>query len=105
MSHPVLSLLARCDRLVSRAKVMSSPSALTVPETITPTDKVRDSLVITPFHNDSYMLVRQAYIPVATYIESEPLEDPIKTKETQPLTPRTTPLSPDYNFQHPHTTP
>ncbi|GJT19189.1 hypothetical protein Tco_0877895 [Tanacetum coccineum] len=42
------------------------------------------------------MLVRQAYTPIATDIESEPLEDPIKTEETQPQSPRTTPLSPDY---------
>ncbi|GKE65738.1 hypothetical protein Tco_1519899 [Tanacetum coccineum] len=83
---------------------MFSPSALTIPETITPTDRVRDSPVITPFHNDPYMLVRQAYTPVATYIESEPLEDPIKTKETQPLTPRTTPLSPDYTLASPYYT-
>nr|GEV54882.1 hypothetical protein [Tanacetum cinerariifolium] len=52
--------------------------------------------MITPFHDDPYMLVRQAYTPVATDTESEPLEDPVETKEIQPLSPRTTPLSPNY---------
>ncbi|GKA69379.1 hypothetical protein Tco_0775443, partial [Tanacetum coccineum] len=76
---------------------MSSP-AHTVPETITPTDRARDSLVITPLHDDPYILVRQAYTPIATDIKSEPLEDPIETEETQPLSPRTAPLSPDYTL-------
>ncbi|GKF54420.1 hypothetical protein Tco_0161330 [Tanacetum coccineum] len=74
---------------------MSSPSAPTVPETITPTDRARDSIVITPFHDDRYMIVRQAYTPIATDIESEPFEDPIETEETQPLCHRAAPLSPD----------
>ncbi|GKD27641.1 hypothetical protein Tco_1233855, partial [Tanacetum coccineum] len=81
------------------------PSAPTILETITPTDRARDSPVITPFHDDPYMLVRQAYTPIATDIESEPLEDPIKTEETQPLSPRTAPLSPDYNPPSPNYTP
>ncbi|GKE86008.1 hypothetical protein Tco_1559750, partial [Tanacetum coccineum] len=80
---------------------MFSPSAYTVPETITPTNKVRDSPVITPFHDDPYMLVRQTYTPVATNTESESLKDPIETKETQPLSPRTIPLSPDYTLASP----
>ncbi|GKD70241.1 hypothetical protein Tco_1324331 [Tanacetum coccineum] len=75
---------------------MSSLSANTVPETITPTDRARDSPMITSLHDDSYMLVRQAYTPIATDIESEPFEDPIETEETQPLSLRETPLGPDY---------
>ncbi|GKE59794.1 hypothetical protein Tco_1510161, partial [Tanacetum coccineum] len=78
------------------------------PETITSIDRARDSLVITPFHDDPYMLVRQAYIPIATDIESEPFEDPIKIEETQPISPRVAPLSPDYTPASPdyiHDTP
>ncbi|GKE29488.1 hypothetical protein Tco_1444872 [Tanacetum coccineum] len=75
---------------------MSSPSAPTIPETITPTGRAQDNPLISPFHDDPYMLVRQAYTPIAMDTESEPFEDPIKTKETQPLSLRATPLSPDY---------
>nr|GEU39576.1 hypothetical protein [Tanacetum cinerariifolium] len=74
---------------------MYSPSAPTVPKTITPTDRAKDSLVITPLHDDPYMLVRRAYTPIATDIEFEPFEDPIESKETQPLSPRAAPLSPN----------
>nr|GEV88469.1 hypothetical protein [Tanacetum cinerariifolium] len=41
--------------------------------------------MITPFHDDPYMIVRQAYTSIATNIESEPLEDPIEIEETQLL--------------------
>ncbi|GJR28599.1 hypothetical protein Tco_1104831 [Tanacetum coccineum] len=81
-----------------------TPSAPTVLETITPTDKARDSPVITPLHDDPYMLVRQAYTPIATNIESEPLEDLIETKETQPLSPKAAPLSPDCTLASPNYT-
>nr|GEW13712.1 hypothetical protein [Tanacetum cinerariifolium] len=54
--------------------------------------------MITPFHDDPDILVRQVYTPVATDTESEPFEDPIETDETQPLSPRTAPLSPDYTL-------
>ncbi|GKD83375.1 hypothetical protein Tco_1350214 [Tanacetum coccineum] len=84
---------------------MSSPSAHTIPETITPTDRAKDSLVITPLHEDPCMLVRQAYIPIATDTESEPFEDPIETEETQPLFLRVAPLSPDYTPASPDYTP
>ncbi|GKD73287.1 hypothetical protein Tco_1331569 [Tanacetum coccineum] len=84
---------------------MSTPSTSTVPETIPPTDRARDSSVITPLHDDPYMLVRQAYTPIATYIESEPFEDPIKTEEAQPLSPRAAPLSLDYTPASPDYTP
>nr|GEV85718.1 hypothetical protein [Tanacetum cinerariifolium] len=70
-------------------------------KTITPTDRVRDSPVITPFHDDPDILVRHAYTPVATDTESEPFEDPIEIDETRPLSPRTTPLSPDYTLTFP----
>ncbi|GJU84005.1 hypothetical protein Tco_1291551 [Tanacetum coccineum] len=83
---------------------MFSPLAHTVPETIIPTNKVRDSPVITPFHDDHYMLVRQTYTPVATNTEFESLKDPIETEETQTLSPRTTPLSPDYTPASPNYT-
>ncbi|GJW83204.1 hypothetical protein Tco_0156349 [Tanacetum coccineum] len=73
--------------------VTSSPSDL---ETITYTNRSRDSPVITPFHDDPYMIVMQAYTPIATDIKSEPFEDHIETEETQPLSPRAAPLSPDY---------
>ncbi|GKB61996.1 hypothetical protein Tco_0918182 [Tanacetum coccineum] len=75
---------------------MSSPSAHIVPETITPTDRAKDSPLITPLYDYPYMLVRQAYTPIAMDIESEPFEDPIKTEETQPPPSRAAPLSPDY---------
>nr|GEZ19925.1 hypothetical protein [Tanacetum cinerariifolium] len=52
--------------------------------------------VITPFHDDPYVLVRQAYTPIATEIKSEPFENPIETEETHPLSHRASPLSPDY---------
>ncbi|GJS04614.1 hypothetical protein Tco_0321122 [Tanacetum coccineum] len=55
---------------------MSSPSAPTVPETIRPTNRARDSPLITPLHDDPYML----------------------TDETQLLSPRAAPLSPDYTL-------
>nr|GEZ92407.1 reverse transcriptase domain-containing protein [Tanacetum cinerariifolium] len=80
---------------------MSSPLAHTVPKTITPTDRAKDSSVITPLHDDPYMLVKQAYIPIATDTKFEPFEDPIKTEETQPLSPRAAPLSPDYTLTSP----
>ncbi|GJX67443.1 hypothetical protein Tco_0303170 [Tanacetum coccineum] len=69
---------------------MSSPSAYTALDTTTPIDRSRDTLVITPFHDDLYVLVRQAYTPIAMDTESKPFE------ETQPLSPRAAPLSPDY---------
>ncbi|GKD35296.1 hypothetical protein Tco_1250805 [Tanacetum coccineum] len=89
---------------------MSSPSAHTVPATITPTERAKDSPMITPLHDDPYMLVRQAYIPIATDIESGPFEDPIKIGETQPPPSKAAPLSPnyipassDYTLDTPHT--
>ncbi|GJV55104.1 hypothetical protein Tco_1456109 [Tanacetum coccineum] len=84
---------------------MSSPSTHTVPKTITPTNRARDSPVITPLHDDSYMLVRQAYTPIAMNIESKPFEDTIETKETKPLSPRVAPLSPDYTLASLYYTP
>ncbi|GKE24956.1 hypothetical protein Tco_1436468 [Tanacetum coccineum] len=77
----------------------------TVLETISPTDRAKDSPVITPLHDDPYMLVRQAYAPIATDIESEPFEDPIETEETQPLSHRAAPLSLDYTSASPDYTP
>ncbi|GKC30857.1 hypothetical protein Tco_1038151 [Tanacetum coccineum] len=65
---------------------MSSPSAHTVPETITPTDRA-----------GLHIVVRDT--------KSEPLEDPIKAKETQPLSLSTSPLSPDYTPACPYYTP
>nr|GEX20624.1 hypothetical protein [Tanacetum cinerariifolium] len=59
------------------------------PETTTPIDRAQDSQVITPFHDDPYALVRQAYT------EFEPFE------ETQPLSPKATPLLPDYTLTSP----
>ncbi|GJZ50602.1 hypothetical protein Tco_0604792 [Tanacetum coccineum] len=85
--------------------VMSFLSAHTILETSTPTDRVRDSLVITPFHDDPYMIVRQAYTPISIDTKSEPLEDPIKTEVTQPLYPREAPLSLDYTPASPDYTP
>ncbi|GJW47409.1 hypothetical protein Tco_0079055 [Tanacetum coccineum] len=85
--------------------VTSSPSAHTALETTTPIDRARYSPVITPFHDDPYVLVRQAYTPIATNTESEPFEDPIETKETQPLSPRATSLSLDYTPASPDYTP
>ncbi|GJY54880.1 hypothetical protein Tco_0446544, partial [Tanacetum coccineum] len=38
----------------------------------------------------------QAHTPIAIDLDSEPFEDPIETEETQPLSPRVAPLSPDY---------
>ncbi|GJR93286.1 hypothetical protein Tco_0265460 [Tanacetum coccineum] len=69
---------------------MSSLSAPISLEATTPIDRARDFLVITLINDDPYVLVRQAYTPIATDIESEPFE------ETQPLSPRAAPLSPDY---------
>nr|GEV01424.1 hypothetical protein [Tanacetum cinerariifolium] len=84
---------------------MSSPSTHTILKTITPTDRARDSPMITPLHDDPYMLVRQAYTPIAMDIESEPFEDPIETEETQPLCHRAAPLSLDYTSASPDYTP
>ncbi|GJX18152.1 hypothetical protein Tco_0218984 [Tanacetum coccineum] len=58
--------------------------------------RARDSPVITPLHDDPYMLVRQAYTPIAMDTKSEPLEDPIETEETQPPFFRAAPFSPNY---------
>nr|GFA40117.1 hypothetical protein [Tanacetum cinerariifolium] len=77
---------------------MSFPSAHTVAETILPTNRARDSPVTTPLHDDPYMLVRHAYTPIVTDIESEPFKDPIETEETQPLSLRVVPLSPDHTL-------
>ncbi|GJU47647.1 hypothetical protein Tco_1204913 [Tanacetum coccineum] len=82
MSHLMFPLLAGCDRLVYRAKVMSSPSAHTVPETITPTDRARDSPVITPLHDDPYMLVSFPILPFDTPHTDEESE-PIEASETR----------------------
>ncbi|GJW27046.1 hypothetical protein Tco_0040857 [Tanacetum coccineum] len=84
---------------------MSSPSTPTIPEIITPTSRARDPPVITPFHNDPYMIVRRAYTPIAMDIKSDPFEDPIETEETHPLSPRAAPLSPDYYPSSPDYTP
>ncbi|GKE08370.1 hypothetical protein Tco_1411921 [Tanacetum coccineum] len=84
---------------------MSSPSAHTIPETITPTNRAKDSPVITPLHNNLCMLVRHAYIPIATDTESKPFEDPIEIEETQPLFLRAVPLSPNYTPTSPDYTP
>ncbi|GJR96637.1 hypothetical protein Tco_0268811, partial [Tanacetum coccineum] len=48
-------------------------------ETISPIDEALGSLVFTPFPDDPYMLVRQAYSPTAPDTESEPLEAPLET--------------------------
>ncbi|GJU33915.1 hypothetical protein Tco_1182269 [Tanacetum coccineum] len=56
----------------------------------------RDSPVITTLHDDPYMLVRQAYTPIAMDTKSKPLEDPIETEETQPPFCRAAPFSPNY---------
>ncbi|GJX06037.1 hypothetical protein Tco_0193969 [Tanacetum coccineum] len=82
---------------------MSSPPATTNTETITPTDRSRGSPVPTPFPDDPYMLVRQAYLPIAPDTESEPLEAPSETKEPKPLYPTSAPPSPDYTPTTPHT--
>ncbi|GKD85069.1 hypothetical protein Tco_1356223, partial [Tanacetum coccineum] len=74
------------------------PSAYTALETTIPIDRSRDTSVITPFHDDPYVLVRQAYTPIATDIESEPFE------EIQPLSSRAAPLSPDYTSASPYYT-
>ncbi|GKC77293.1 hypothetical protein Tco_1128067 [Tanacetum coccineum] len=84
---------------------MCFPSAHTVPKTIPPTNSAIDSSVITLLHDDPYMLVRQAYIPIAIDIESEPFEDPIETEETQPLSHRAAPLSLDYTSTSSYYTP
>ncbi|GKB82438.1 hypothetical protein Tco_0949333 [Tanacetum coccineum] len=78
---------------------MSSPSTPTAPETTTHIDRARESPMITPFHDDPYVLVRQAYTPIATDTKFEPFE------ETQPLSPRASPLSPNYTPTSPDYTP
>ncbi|GKG21974.1 hypothetical protein Tco_0384569, partial [Tanacetum coccineum] len=82
---------------------MSSPPAPTVRETILSAGGARGSPVPTPFHDDPYMLVRQAYSPTATDTESEPFEDPLETEEPYLLSPISAPLSPDYTPNTPHT--
>ncbi|GKA99828.1 hypothetical protein Tco_0827822 [Tanacetum coccineum] len=63
---------------------MSSP-APTDTKTISSAGEARGSLVPTIFHDNPYMLVRQAYSPTSTDTESEPFKDPLKTGEPQPL--------------------
>ncbi|GKB81460.1 hypothetical protein Tco_0948355, partial [Tanacetum coccineum] len=65
--------------------------------------RARGSPVPTPFHDDPYMLVRQAYLPTATDTESEPFKDTLKTEEPLLLPPRLEPSSPDYTPATPHT--
>ncbi|GJT32692.1 hypothetical protein Tco_0923111 [Tanacetum coccineum] len=84
---------------------MSFPSAHTVPKTTIPIDRAQDPPLITSFHDDPYVLVRQAYTPIATDTEFEPFEDPIETEETQQLSPRAAPLSPNYTLASPNYTP
>ncbi|GJY80104.1 hypothetical protein Tco_0492855 [Tanacetum coccineum] len=75
---------------------MYSP-AHTDTETISPAGGARGSLVPTPFHDDPYMLVRQAYTSTITDTESEHIEDLIETKEPQSLPITSAPISsPDY---------
>ncbi|GJT98214.1 hypothetical protein Tco_1093732 [Tanacetum coccineum] len=81
---------------------ISSPPALTITETITSAGGARCSPVPTPFQDDPYMLVRQAYSPTDTDTKSEPFEVPLETEEPQPLSPTATPLSPDYTPATPH---
>nr|GEV49764.1 V-type proton ATPase subunit a2-like [Tanacetum cinerariifolium] len=81
---------------------MSSLSAPTNIKIITSIDRARGSPIPTPFPDDPYMLVRQAYSPTAPDTESEPLKAPSKTKEPQPLSPTLAPPSPNYTPSTPH---
>ncbi|GKA16205.1 hypothetical protein Tco_0695952 [Tanacetum coccineum] len=75
---------------------MSSSSAPTDSETISPTDGARGSPAFTPFPDDPYMLVRQAYSPTAPDTEFEPLEAPLETRKPHLLFPHiSTAISPE----------
>nr|GEX04652.1 hypothetical protein [Tanacetum cinerariifolium] len=82
---------------------MSSSSAPTDIEIITPTDITRGSPVFTPPTDDPYILVRQAYLPIASDNESESLEDYKETEEPQPLSPTSGPSLPNYTPATPQT--
>ncbi|GKA73849.1 hypothetical protein Tco_0780151 [Tanacetum coccineum] len=74
---------------------MSSSSAPTDSETISPTDGARGSPVFTPFPDDPYMLVRHAYSPTTPDTEFEPLEAPLETRKPHLLFPHiSTAISP-----------
>ncbi|GJV12231.1 hypothetical protein Tco_0960659 [Tanacetum coccineum] len=68
-----------------------SSSAPTNTETISSASGARGSLVPTSFHDDSYMLVKQAYSPIAMDTKSEPPSPdytpstPHTNKELEPL--------------------
>ncbi|GKD72176.1 hypothetical protein Tco_1330458 [Tanacetum coccineum] len=81
---------------------MSSP-VHTNTKTISPAGRARGSPIPTPFHDDPYMLVRQAYTSTITDTESEPFEDPIKTEKPQSLIIPSLPTSSlDYTPATPH---
>nr|GFB57730.1 hypothetical protein [Tanacetum cinerariifolium] len=82
---------------------ISSVPVPTNTETITPTDGARGSSVFTLFLDDSYMLVRQTYLPTASNTKSEPLEAPSEIEEPQLLSLTSTPPLLDYTPTTPYT--
>nr|GEW50360.1 hypothetical protein [Tanacetum cinerariifolium] len=83
---------------------MSSLSAPTAPEITTPIDRARDSLVITPFHDDPYGSTLSPDYTLAFLdcthdtLHSDEESEPIEASETRIASPSdsTSPLSPDH---------
>ncbi|GJT47796.1 hypothetical protein Tco_0973953 [Tanacetum coccineum] len=99
---PVFSPLTRCDRLVIRAKVMSTPAYVDL-ETITQADGAQSSLVPVHLPDDPYVAVRQAQL-VDTDIESNPEEAPSRAEDSQPLGSRVPLMSEEFEASEPSST-
>ncbi|GKG04401.1 hypothetical protein Tco_0314788, partial [Tanacetum coccineum] len=83
--------------------VMSSPAHTDI-ETTSPVGGARGSPVPTPFHDDPYMLVIQAYTSIIMDTKSEPFEDLIENEDHQSLPISSAPIpSPNYRPATVHT--
>ncbi|GJU19863.1 hypothetical protein Tco_1153205 [Tanacetum coccineum] len=80
-----------------------SSSVPTNTETISSAGRARGCPIPTPFHDDPYLLVRQAYSPTALDTDSEPLDSPSEVEESQPPSLTSAPLILDYTSATPHT--
>nr|GEU69879.1 synaptobrevin, longin-like domain protein [Tanacetum cinerariifolium] len=96
--------LWKLQRYIHDPLVMSSPPAHTIPETIIPTNRARDSPVTTPLHDDPYMLVRLTHPLLWTLnytpdtLHSDKDLEPMEASETRTVSPSgsTSPLSPNH---------
>ncbi|GKE40834.1 hypothetical protein Tco_1464239 [Tanacetum coccineum] len=100
--------LTGCDRLVIRAKVMSTPTYVDL-ETITQADRAQSSRVPIPLPDDPYVAVRQAQLVNIDTDEEFKASEPSGTRTVSSnslvSSDSTTPLSPDHPLTHVSPTP